>query len=80
MFSVKTDSNILTNQCYQPGLKKHLPWQLYYETKISSTYKHLDSGSGQIRTKETAKSFAGTCKNCAIPAFPDRDEYCGTHI
>lgn len=22
MFSVKTDSNAMTNQCYQPGLKK----------------------------------------------------------
>jgi len=35
---------------------------------ISSIYLNRDSGSGQISAKETNKSFAGICKNCAMVA------------
>jgi hypothetical protein len=37
---------------------------------FSAIYKNRDFGSGQIRATETILSFAGTCKNCAIPSSP----------
>jgi len=37
---------------------------------LSLIYLTRDSGSGQIRFAETILSFAGTCKNCAIPSSP----------
>jgi hypothetical protein len=35
---------------------------------LSPIYINRGSGSGQISAKETIKSFAGICKNCAMVA------------
>ena len=36
---------------------------------LSIIYHDSESGSRQIRTKETSNTFAGICKNCAIPSL-----------
>jgi len=52
------------SQFLQPHFKKSI--LIRY---LSIIYHDFESGSRQIRAKETIKTFAGIRKNCAIPSL-----------
>jgi len=55
---------ISLSQFLQPHFKKSI--LIRY---LSIIYHDFESGSRQIRAKETIKTFAGIRKNCAIPSL-----------